>query len=249
MSNVGNASHSFDDSAMTESRDTFEASGTTTQSVKKLKFNDHVFPIGPGSEKAATKLGKLVKTHIPISFRGRVRCVGSTISRKALLALAFARQLLEVVDIESDEWREKLNSLEESNEKILAQMNELVEGLRSGRYNHFPNQSTPSNELNNGSNNDFGSSSYSNATIIPCAIMSHTEKIVAYGTKIPIGTDRTLNGHVMQPREAKVLIDEVKDRSYAVWGGEQDGAKTLGDVKLGSFLFWHDDLLTATDDY
>ncbi|KAF5185643.1 hypothetical protein FRX31_024770 [Thalictrum thalictroides] len=182
-----------------------------------------------------------------VDKRGRVLCVGP-ISRKALLASSFEREMLEEVDLERDGWRKEMNVLHENNEKIVSQLNKLVEGLKSGKYNQVPSQHTPSHDSqNNASSNNFGFPSYSQLSHISCAILSHTGVVVAYGTKTPIGTERVVNGHRMQPREAKVLIDEVKDRSYSVWGGEQDGAMTLGEVSRGSYLYWHDDFLPPVD--
>ncbi|KAF5185117.1 hypothetical protein FRX31_025295 [Thalictrum thalictroides] len=182
-----------------------------------------------------------------VDKRGRVRFVGP-ISRKALLASSFARQMLEEVDLEWDGWRQEMNVLQENKEKIMSQLNELVECLKSGKYNQVPSQHTPSHDShNNASSNHFGSPSYSQVSNISCAILSHTGVVVAYGTKTPISIERVVNGHCMQSREAKVLIDELKDRSYSVWGGEQDGAKTLGDVARGSYLYWHDDFLPPMD--
>ncbi|KAF5185644.1 hypothetical protein FRX31_024771 [Thalictrum thalictroides] len=72
MSDVGDSSQPFADSASPElnpeARTTSEVMENTSQSVRKLKFNYFGLPIGPGSEKAATKLGKLAKTNIPISY-------------------------------------------------------------------------------------------------------------------------------------------------------------------------------------
>ncbi|KAL5704478.1 hypothetical protein ACHQM5_022904 [Ranunculus cassubicifolius] len=171
---------------------------------------------------------------------GSTRCVGSTVSRKAMLASSFARQMLEEVDLERVEWKEEMKSMKSD---LLSQMKELIEGLRHGDFSSNGQKETmPSTTLLTNHSLDAGCTSQF-AQPIPCKVMSHTGTIVAYGVKVPLGSATVLDGHVMRQREAKVLLDQIVDSSYPVWGGEQDGAKTLGEVLPGTFLYWHDDFL------
>lgn len=82
----------------------------------------------------------------------------------------------------------------------------------------------------------------------PCQVLAHTGVVVAYGMKSPPGSVTIVNGHVMKSTESRVLIDYVIDRSYPVWGGEQDGAKTLGQAGTGSFLYWLNEFLPPIED-
>ncbi|KAL5714184.1 hypothetical protein ACHQM5_016179 [Ranunculus cassubicifolius] len=178
---------------------------------------------------------------------GSTRCVGSTISRTALMASSFARQMLAEVDLERVEWREEMKSLKADNQQVISQMKELTDGLRNGRYSncgstqHVLTDIPPSCPSSNpGSSSQF-------FQWIPCRVLSHTGVVVSHGSKAPLGTTHSLNGHVMLPRETKVLIDEVIDITYPVFGGVQDGANTLGEVASGTILYWHDDYLPLND--
>ena len=66
--------------------------------------------------------------------RGRARCVGSTISRKAMMASAFAREMLQEVHTDHDDWREKVDSLKEEMEVVKSTVIEFVKDFKSGKF-------------------------------------------------------------------------------------------------------------------
>lgn len=88
--------------------------------------------------------------------RGRTRCVGY-ISRTSLMSSSFARDMLEEADEKHDEWFNEMKTMmAENNEKLMSQVNELLDGIRKGKYcNHGSNQNhegtTPLTNVSSGS--------------------------------------------------------------------------------------------------
>ena len=66
--------------------------------------------------------------------RGGVHYVGSTISRKAMMASAFAREMLQEVNTVHNDWREKVDILKEEVEVLKSTVIDFVKEFKSGNF-------------------------------------------------------------------------------------------------------------------
>ena len=184
--------------------------------------------------------------------RGRVRCVGSTISRTAILASAFAREMLQEVNADNESWKDHVDNLREEMEGVKSTLSDFVKNFESGKFvcvghnSHAlpsPNTATPSSPFTPPTSQV---SSFS--SMVECKILSHTGQVVGYGRKLPPGAVSSVHFHELGKREVKIVLDLIKVPEYPVWGGKQGSCETLGDVGNNGFLYWHDDFLPPIDD-
>ena len=66
--------------------------------------------------------------------RGGVCCVGSTISRKAMMVSAIARVMLQEVNTDHDDWREKVDILKEEVAVLKSTVIDFVKEFKSGNF-------------------------------------------------------------------------------------------------------------------
>ena len=179
--------------------------------------------------------------------RGRVRCVGSTISRKAMMASAFAREMLQEVHTDHDDWREKVDSLKEEMEVVKSTVIEFVKDFKSEKF------ASSSHDIHTTCTTTIASLTsttptstpqfFSSNELIPCKILSYSGEICGYGRKTQLNVVPLVHGHCLKPREVRIILDKIKVHDCLLWGGKRASCSTLGDVGIGGFLYWNDDLL------
>ena len=190
--------------------------------------------------------------------RGRVRCIGSNISRKAMLATAFAREMLKEVNGRRDDWMEKVNELREDIDGLKSTFTQFLEDFKSGKFvNVGPDfhattspvtktrtMESPTSVPNARSTTHFPSLD----DLIPCKILSYKGEIVGYGRKSKIGAVTLVHGYRLGQREVSVVLDKIMLSEYSVWDKIEGFGSTLEEVGKGGIMYWHDDFLLPMDD-
>ena len=190
-------------------------------------------------------------------LKGRVRCVGSRISRKAMLNSAFAREMLAKVNSERDGCQEKVDKLANEVEGLKGLFKQFINEFRDGK---FTSTAAPNVEKSthtkahtnetplNAPPTSLATSSQVGDEGINCKILSYKREIVGYGRKSRIGVVTMVHNHVLELREVKVVVDKILIPNNSLWGGQQGCATTLEDIGRGGYMYWHDDLLPPIDD-
>ncbi|KAM7515607.1 hypothetical protein LguiA_005190 [Lonicera macranthoides] len=191
--------------------------------------------------------------------RGRVRCVGSHVSRKAMLNSSFAREMLAEVKSKRDCCEEKVDKLAEEVDGLKGRFKQFIDEFRDGKFvsTATPNvrKSTYTDEAHTNENPLTAPPPTSLATPsqvgdegINCKILSYKREIVGYGRKSNFGAVTNVHDHILELREVKVVVDKILIPNHSLWGGQQGCATTLEDIGRGGIMYWHDDFFPPTDD-
>ncbi|KAM7509828.1 hypothetical protein LguiB_008703 [Lonicera macranthoides] len=187
--------------------------------------------------------------------RGRVRCVGSNIFRKAMLTSAFAHEMLAKVSMKDNGCEEKVDKIMEEVERMKSAFTQFIEDFKSGkfvsvRHNFETSRTTETLACENPLSvplTRLTTQSQVGDDEINCNILSYKGEIVGSGRKLKIGVVTEVHGHKLKLREVKVVLDKILMPNHSLWGGQQGCATTLEDVDVGEIMYWHDNFLPCID--